>query len=94
MKKIKIMEIDESKVELIINEVYRYYESEIAMQNILYVHPMFYNGSFSENNEYQPAEPEELMTKEEFIEKLNSESYQYRWNTALDALISYVSKQE
>ena len=85
---------DKEKIEKIIDELYSYYEAEISLQNIRYIHPMFYNGTFSENNSYQPPEPDKLMTKEEFIEKMNSEGEEYRWNTAFQALYNYISKQK
>ena len=83
---------NKEKVEMIINELYSYYEVENSLQNVIYSHPMFYNGTFSENNLFQPREPEMLMTKEEFIIKLNTESAEYRWNTAFQVLYYHISK--
>ena len=84
---------DKGKFEKIIDELYSCYETEISLQNIRYIHPMFYNGTFSENNSCQPPEPDKLMTKEEFIDKMNSEGEEYRWNTACQVLFNYISKQ-
>ena len=45
--------------EMIVDELYSHYEAENSLQNVRYIHPMFYNGTFSENNSYQPPKPEE-----------------------------------
>jgi len=84
---------DKELFEKIFDELYNRYEAEISLQHIRYIHPMFYNGTFSENNEYQPPKPNELMTRDEFIEKMNNESEEYRWNTAAQVLYNYISKQ-
>lgn len=76
----------------LIDELYNTYEAENSLQNIAYIHPMFYNGTFCKDNCYQPPKPDELMSKDEFIEKMNNSSYDYRWNTALESLINYVIK--
>lgn len=83
----------ENNIDLLIDEVYSSYESENSFQNILHIHPMFYNGTFCKYNSYQPPEPEKLMSKDEFIKKLSDESLEYRWNTALQVLINYKSKE-
>lgn len=87
------MKEDKEIFEEVIDELYFCYESENSLQIIRYAHPMFYNGTFSENNSYQPPEPEKLMTRDEFIEKMNSEGEEYRWNTACHVLFSYISRQ-
>ena len=84
---------EKEKMEIIIDELYSCYEAEISLQNVMYIHPMFYNGTFSEDNSCQPPKPEELITKEEFISKLESESQEYRWNTAFQVLYNYISKK-
>jgi hypothetical protein len=84
---------DKEKFKNIIDELYSCYEAEISLQNVRYIHPMFYNGTFCENNCYQPPKPDELMTRDEFIEKMNNEGEEYRWNTAFQVLYNYVSKQ-
>ena len=84
---------DNEKFEKVIDELYSCYEAEISLQNVGHSHPMFYNGTFSENNSYQPPEPDRLMTKEEFIEKMGSEGYEYRWSTTCQVLFNYMSKQ-
>lgn len=81
------------KFEKIIGELYSCYETEISLQNVRYFHPMFYNGTFSENNSYQPPKPDKLLTKDEFVEKMNNEGDVYRWNTAFQVLYNYISKQ-
>lgn len=87
--------MEDNKIfEIIIDELYSCYETEHCIQNIRHVHPMFYNGTFSEKNSYQPPKPAELMTKDEFVEKLNTESEEYRWNTAFQVLYWYISKQK
>mgnify|MGYP007100076494 CR=1 FL=1 len=86
--------MNREKIELIIDELYSYYESENSLQNIMHIHPMFYNGTFSEENSYQPPKPDKLMTKDEFIGKMNNESQEYRWNTAFQVLYNYISKNE
>ena len=73
--------------------IYSIYESEISMQNVMYIHPMFYNGTFSKNNEYQPPVPEPLISKDEFIKNLEKNSHQDRWNTALTVLLHYKLKE-
>jgi hypothetical protein len=85
---------EKEKLDKIIDELYSYYESENSLQIIRYVHPMYYNGTFSENNSYQPPKPDELMTKDEFIQKMNSEGEEYRWSTAFQVLYNYISKQK
>ena len=84
---------DKEIFEKIIDELYSCYETENSLQNVLYIHPMFYNGTFSENNSYQPPKPDELMTKDEFVVKMNNELGDYRWNTAFKVLYGYISKQ-
>ncbi len=81
-------------LEKTLDELYSYYEAEHSLQNVGHHHPMFYNGTYCENNSYQPPKPDELMTKEEFILKLNSESEEYGWNMALQVLYNYISKQK
>lgn len=84
---------DKEKIDTIIDYLYSCYEAEISLQNVRYIHPMFYNGTFSENNTYQPPVPDKLMTKEELIEKMGNEGEEYRWNTAFQVLFNYISKQ-
>ena len=85
---------DKELFEKIIDELYNCYECEISLQNVRYIHPMFYNGTFSKNNEYQPPKPDELMTRDEFVQKMNNETEDYRWNTACQVLYNYISKQK
>ncbi len=83
---------EKEKIEKIIDELYSCYETEITLQNIMYVHPMFYNGTFCENNCYQPPEPDKLMTRDEFIDKIYNEGEKNRWYTAFQVLYNYISK--
>jgi hypothetical protein len=55
---------------------------------------MFRNGTYIKDNSCQPPEPDKLMTKDEFINKMNSEGEEYRWQTAFQVLYNYISKQE
>lgn len=79
-------------IEHIIDELYSCYEAENSLQNIMHIHPMFYNGTFSEGNSYQPSKPDMLMTRNEFVDKMNNESQEYRWNTAFQVLYNHISK--
>ena len=85
---------DREKIEMLIDELYTYYEGENSFQLTRYLHPMFQNGTFSENNSYQPPKPKKLMTREEFVSKMSNESEEYRWNTALQVLFNHISKQK
>ena len=86
--------MEKKTFQLLIDSVYSSYESENSLQNVAYMHPMFYNGTFSKDNSFQPDKPEELMTKDEFMLKLNNESPEYRWTTALQVLYNYVQKKQ
>ncbi len=85
---------DKEVIELIIDELYFCYEAENSLQNVMYIHPMFYNGTFCENNCYQPPEPEALMTREEFVLKLSTETPDYRWSTAFQVLYYHIYNRE
>jgi hypothetical protein len=77
-----------------LNEVYRCYEVEHSMAISRWLHPMFINGTFSENNSCQPPNPGELLTKDEFYNQLNTNSEFYKeWGKAITALYFYISKQ-
>ena len=76
-----------------IDALYYFYESEILFQDLRYNHPMFYNGTVSKNNSYQPPVPDKLMTKVEFIDKLEHSYNDDRWVTALMVLYNYILKQ-
>jgi hypothetical protein len=82
----------ENSIEKWMKELYSCYETEISLQNIRYIHPMFYNGTFCENNCYQPPEPDKLITRDEFVEKLWSETEEGRWRTSFQVLYNYISK--
>jgi hypothetical protein len=78
-----------------LDELYSSYESDHSMETVRWLHPMFQNGTFSENNSYQPPNPGELLSKDEFIDKLNTcdKEFGEKWNLALRVLFSYISKQ-
>lgn len=83
-----------SKEELeeeLLNTLYDFYELENGMDNIRYGHPMFYNGTFSKDNEYQPQKPEPLMSKEDFTTMLNTTDTE--WNKAMEVLAFYILRQ-
>lgn len=88
------MDEDKEIYNRVIDELYRIYQAEIMMQNIAYIHPMFYNGTFSENNSYVPPEPEVEMTREEFEKAIADNGEKYRWTTAFQALFSYIKRYE
>ncbi len=77
--------------EELINTLYDFYELENSMDNIRYIHPMFYNGTFSENNEYQPPKPDPLMSKEDFTTMLNTTDTE--WNKVIEVLAFYILRQ-
>ena len=77
----------------LMDHLYNSYVCDHTLREAAYLHPMFYNGTFSEDNCYQPPKPEELMEREEFFEKLLNEDSEYRWNTAFQVLFSYFSKE-
>jgi len=72
-----------------IDEVFNYYESDHGLRSIRYIHPMFYNGTFCKDNCYQPEEPETLLTKEEFTDKITEEP----WNTAFQVMFNFISRE-
>ena len=93
VNKNRIMKNKETIVNEILNELYLQYEAENSMETVRYLHPMFYNGTFSKNNEYQPEKPEPLLTKDEFFDKMNKNS-DFKWGFAFQSLFIYISKQE
>jgi hypothetical protein len=78
-------------MQIVIDTVYDTYELENDMDHMRYIHPMFYNGTFSENNEYQPPKPEPLMSKEEFEKYLNKGNTE--WDNAIQVLTIYIMRQ-
>ncbi len=76
------------------DELYSFYETENSLKNVGYLHPMFYNKSFCENNSHQPPKPKELMTKQEFISKIKTESKESRWVTAFKVLYTHILKEK
>ena len=74
----------------IVDTVYDCYKLENDMVHTRYIHPMFYNGSFSKDYPL-PPKPEPLMGKEEFIKMMNTTDS--KWNTALEVLAIYIMRQ-
>jgi hypothetical protein len=91
--KIDELEIENALINKIFDELYSQYETEHNMQSALYIHPMFYNGTYSENNECQPPDPGLLLSKEDFIQKIN-EDIGSKWEFGFQVLFSYLSKQK
>jgi len=86
------MEINnEDIINKALDETYRQYESDHDFRCMLFIHPMFYNGTFSENNSCQPEEPEILLTKEELFVKIKEDNNS-RWGIAFQTLFIYFSK--
>jgi len=75
-----------------IDEVYSAYESDHSLRSVLFIHPMFYNGTYDRNNSCQPEEPEPLMTKKEFISKIDEDT-NLKWKMAIQVLFNYILKQ-
>jgi len=85
--------MDEELFNKVVDEIYSQYKADHSMQFSRHIHPMFYNGTFSENNEYVPEEPEPLLSKEEFIEKLKNDE-DFKWFFAFEVLYLYLAKQK
>ena len=87
-------EIFYSTRELVIDSVYSFYASDHSLRYVRHIHPMFYNGTYSENNVCQPEEPELLMSKEDFIIMLDDLSGDNNcWRVAYNVLLMHVLKQ-
>ena len=82
---------NEEVVKEVTDFVYRCYVVENDMDCLRYGHPMFYNGTFSKNNECQPPKPEPLMEKEEFIQMISKGDTE--WSKAMDVLGMYILNQ-
>ena len=78
----------EEILEKALNEVYSYYKTENEMDWVRYIHPTNWRGDFGEPME----KPEELMTHEEFVEKLNKGKLP-EWDNAMMVLTRYLLKQ-
>ncbi len=77
----------------VLNELYSFYEGDYSLRSCVYIHPMFYNGTFCKNNCYQPDEPEPFLTKEDFI-KLISEEPRSIWGVSFQVLYSHIMKEK
>jgi hypothetical protein len=76
-----------------IDAIYSTYESDHSLRTVGYIHPMFYNGTFSENNSYQPPKPETLLTKEEVIEEIQRGGLDNKWGFSFQVLFNYMISQ-
>lgn len=75
-------------IDELIDVLYSQYKSDHSMRTTVHNHPMFRNGTFSENNEYIPEEPEQLLTKEEFKDKIEDDA-DFKWGFGLQVLYIY-----
>tara|TARA_R110000868_G_scaffold76573_3_gene220112 strand:- start:681 stop:950 length:270 start_codon:yes stop_codon:yes gene_type:complete len=74
-----------------LSELYRQYTIDHALRELRYLHPMFYNGTYSETNECQPPKPEELLDEDEFYLELNN--VDSKWRDSYQVLLTYISRQ-
>ncbi len=88
------MDITKEIINEVIDELYKFYETQNMIQTIAYVHPMFYNGTFSENNSYQPPEPEKLLTREEFETKFLESNGKSEWQIPFEVLLGYIMRKK
>jgi hypothetical protein len=83
--------------ELVNDELYNFYEADYGLRYTRYIHPMFYNGSYSEGNVCQPEEPELLMSKDEFITRLSKGDFitegDNNWSFARHILYMYAFRE-
>jgi hypothetical protein len=86
------IELEQQLLKEVIDSVYACYEGEHSLQSVMSIHPMFFNGTFTEDNSYQPPTPDPLMSKQEFIKTIESESEDNRWKTAITVLYLYLLK--
>ena len=77
-----------------LDELYSSYESDHSLNTVRWLHPMFQNGTFSEGNSYQPPNPGELLSKDDFIAELNNCDGEFgeKWSLALQVLFYYIHK--
>lgn len=76
----------------VVNDLYLQYEVDHDMAYIRYIHPMFYNGTFSRDNSHQPEKPEPLLSKEEFANKLEAYDPENKWQNGYEVLFSYIAR--
>jgi len=86
------IELEQQLLKEAIDSVYTSYEGEHSFRSVMSIHPMFFNGTFTEDNSYQPTTPDPLMSKDEFIKTIESESEDNRWKTAITVLYLYLLK--
>lgn len=78
--------------EEVIDDLYIQYDLDHIMAVTRHIHPMFYNGTFSRDNSYQPEKPEPLLSKEEFEKKLMLYDFVDKWTTGYEILYSYIAR--
>lgn len=86
--------MEEQIVKETVDFIYEAYEVDHGLKSCLSIHPMFRNGTFSKDNECQPENPGELLTKEEFSKKLGKDEKYNEWNTAFTVLFFYKMKNK
>ena len=77
--------------------LYEMYLGEIGMQLTRYVHPMFYNGTYSKNNEVQPPKPDEELSFVDFQKKIldNPEHKDHlKWSHTFQMLFIYINRKK
>ena len=80
--------------EMAMDEAYLQYLADYSMAMTRHIHPMFRNGTFSEDNSYQPEHPGKELTKEEFKEKVNDGNDDTKECYVFEALFRYIYKEE
>jgi hypothetical protein len=85
-------EDERSAMDIALDETYKSYESDHSMEWVRHIHPMFRNGTFTEDNSYIPPKPEKKLTKEEFIKSL--EETDSEWAFAVQVLYSYILRED
>lgn len=78
--------------DIVYNELYLQYEADHSLRSVAHIHPMFYNGTVSKTNEIQTEKPEPLLTKEEFIDEINT--LNSKWSFAAEVLAIYLMRNE
>lgn len=84
----------------VIGDLYRQYELDHEMDVMRYHHPMFYNGTFSKDNSYQPEKPKDLLGKNDFDDMINEHNADMlgehdpdsKWRHGYEVLFSYIAK--
>jgi len=75
---------------VVCDTIYDCYKLDNDMEHTRYIHPMFYNGSFSKDYPL-PPKPKPLMEREVFIEWIGKEETE--WTKAIEVLGVYIMRQ-